>query len=131
MPHPLMCCFLVVTPLGTKLTYSLLVFRRDLPGEIPDPVGPPSLFADSPEIPGWFVSEQMTPARDLMGFQSSLSPINSIPSGDSGERQSSSSSVASDGLDGDVGLLTSLLSLPPVGSMTRASVSSDFVVHVL
>ena len=77
------------------------------------------------------MSEQTTPVRDLMGFQSSLSPINSIPSGDSGERQSSSSSVASDGLDGDVGLLTSLLSLPPVGSMTRASVSSDFVVHVL
>ena len=68
------------------------------PGEIPDPVGPPSLFVDSPDIPGWFLSEQLTPARDLMGFQSSLSPINSIPSRDSGECQSSSSSVASDDL---------------------------------
>ena len=61
-----------------------------------------------------------------MGFQSSLSPIDSIPSGDLGERQSSSSSVVSDDLDGDVGLLMSLLSPPSVGSMTRASVSSDF-----
>ena len=50
-----------------------------------------------------------------------LSLINSIPSGDSGERQSSSSLVASVDLDGDVGLLTSLLSPPSVGSMTRAS----------
>ena len=95
-------------------------------GEIPDPVGPPSLFADSPDIPGWFLSEQLTPERDLMGFQSSLSPIHSIPSGDSGECQSSSSSEASDDLDGDVGLLTSLLSPLSVGSMTRASMSSDF-----
>ena len=61
-----------------------------------------------------------------MVFQSSLSPINSIPSGDSGERQSYSSSVALDDLNGDVGLLTSLLSFPSVGSTTRASVSSDF-----
>ena len=60
------------------------------------------------------------------GFQSSLSPIDSIPYGDSGECQSSSSSVASDDLDSDVGLLMSLLSPPSVGSMTRASMSSDF-----
>ena len=86
------------------------------PGEILDPVEPPSLFADPPEILGWFLSEQSTPARDLMGFQSSLSPISSVPSGDSVERPSSSSSLASDDLDGDVGLLTSLLRLPSFGS---------------
>ena len=92
------------------------------PSEIPDPVVPSSLFADSQEIPRWFLSEEPTPARNLMGFQSSLSPISSIPSGDSMERPSSSSSVASDNSDGDVGLVTSLLSLPSFGSMTRASV---------
>ena len=53
----------------------------------------------------------------------SLSPINSISSGDSGERQSSSSSVASHDLDGDVGLLTSLLMR---SSMTRESISTHF-----
>ena len=96
------------------------------PGDIPDPVEPPSLFADSPEIPGWFLSGQPTPARDLMGFQSSLSPISSVPSGNSVGHLSSSSSVASDDLDGDVGLLTLLHSLPSFGSMPRVSVSSDF-----
>ena len=95
------------------------------PGEIPDPVEPPSLFADSPEIPGWFQTEQPAPARDLIGFQLSLSPISSVPSGDSVERPSSSSLVASDDSDGDVRLLTSSLSLPSFGSMPWVSVSSD------
>ena len=91
------------------------------PGEIPDPVEPLSLFTDSPEIPGWFLSEQPTPVRDLMGFQSSLSLISSVPSRDSVEHPSLSSSMASDDSDGDVGLLISLLSLP-----SFVSVSSDF-----
>ena len=39
---------------------------------------------------------------------------------------SSSSSVASDDSDGDVGFLTSLPGLSSFGSMQRASVSSDF-----
>ena len=33
------------------------------PSDISDPVEPPSLFADSPEIAGWFPSEQPTPPR--------------------------------------------------------------------
>ena len=66
------------------------------------------------------------PTWDLTGFQSSLSPISSVPFGDSVGRLSSSSSVASDDSDGDVGLLTSLLSLPSFGSMPRVPVSSDF-----
>ena len=66
------------------------------------------------------------PVRDLMGFQSSLSPISSVPSGDSVGHLSSSSSVLLDDSDGDVGLLMSSLGLSSFGSMSRESVSSDF-----
>ena len=33
------------------------------PGDIPDAVESPSLFADSPALPGWFLSEQPAPIR--------------------------------------------------------------------
>ena len=92
--------------------------------KFPDPVGPPSVFADSPDIPDartGFDGISVIVVSDLYN--------NSIPSGESGERQSSSSSVASDNLDGDVGLLMLLLSPPPVGSMTRAYMSSDFSLY--
>ena len=38
---------------------------------------------DSLALPGWFLSEQPAPARELLGLQSSLSPISCVNSGDS------------------------------------------------
>ena len=92
------------------------------PGDIPDAVESPSLFADSPALPGWFLSEQPATTRELLGLQSLLSLISRVHSGDSVGRLSSSSSVVLDNSDGDVGLLMSLLGLSSFSSMQRASI---------
>ena len=62
------------------------------PGDIPGPAESPSLVADSPAFPGWFLSEQLALARELLGLQSSLSLISCVHAGDSVGRLSSSSS---------------------------------------
>ena len=74
------------------------------PGDIPWPAGWPagstSLHDASPTLPGWYPPAPPGYDHDLLGLSLTISPIERVPSGDSVECVSSSSSVASDDSDG-------------------------------
>ena len=92
------------------------------PGDIPGPDDSPSLINDSLALLEWSPPPPENPGPDhpLLGLPSSLSPIHSVPSGDSMDHISASSSVASND-DGDAGLLASILGPLSIGSMSGSS----------
>ena len=86
------------------------------PGDILWPAGSASLHDVLPALPGRYHPEPPGYELNVLGLSMTISPIDRVPSGDSVERCSSSSSVASDDSDGDAGLLASILGPSSFGS---------------